>query len=66
MAAWTGRELLAMTATTPDAMGECDCCHKLHVALYEIDADDPAGWLYCRACLRVIAVRKIRQERTVT
>ncbi len=53
---------MAMTATTPDAMGECDCCHKPHVDLYDWQSDDPAGWLCCRACLRIVAVRKIRHE----
>ncbi len=46
------RELLALADCRGDAVGECDICHIDGLDLYEIDYDDPAGCLYCRACLR--------------
>ena len=65
MAKWTGQELMAMTDTHPDIRGECDSCQERYVALYEIDLNDQAGGLYCRACLRIVALCKMGQESTV-
>ncbi len=58
MTAFGWRELFALADCRGDAVGECDKCHAGNVDLYELDYSDPAGWLYCRACLRKYAQQK--------
>ena len=63
MTALGWRELFALADCQGDAVGECDVCHVDGLDLYTLDYSDPAGWLYCRACLRTYAQRKRAAER---
>ena len=56
------RELFALSDCQADCVGECDVCHVDGLDLYELDYNDPNGWLYCRACLRKYAQRKRAAE----
>lgn len=50
----TKREALQWLHQNPDAVGECDGCHKDNVKLWmlpiQIDTEMEANWMYCRQC----------------
>ncbi len=54
----TKSEALAWLKQQPDAIGECDGCHKEMKSLYSLpqnlDSEPDAHWLYCRDCFRKI------------
>ena len=52
------REALDWLTQQPDAVGECDRCHKEPVRLWalpsDLDHEPDAHWLFCDSCFRGI------------
>ncbi len=53
-------QLFALADCQGESVGECDRCHVDGLDLYNLDDNDPAGWQWCRACVRRYA-RKLKQ-----
>ena len=56
------REWLSWLEQSSDAQGECDECLAENKPLWrlpaELDTEQEANWMYCRACFREIVTRK--------